>query len=133
MSETLENVRFISQLCSVNSGAWIPSSGATSVRPATAFRVMVHALETAHDGRRTRAVMRELSVMDTPLPTLRPENAVEAAAKLFGVFADEARSLGCERDQVYWLSRLKVPLAVMKVSNADKMLRSKVYHFATAI
>ena len=79
---------------------------------------MERALETAHDGPRNRAVMTETSVMDTPLPTLRPENAVEAAAKLFGVFADEARSLGCERDQVFWLTRLKVPLAVMKVSNA---------------
>ena len=74
---------------------------------------------------------RELSVMDTPLPTLTPIDALDAASQCFGIFVDSATSLGCERDQVFLLtcrgieqqrqqqgSNATVSVAVMKVSNA---------------
>jgi len=52
-----------------------------------------------------------------PAPTVS-EKAISATASIFGLAADDAKSLGSERDLAFLLLSDKQPVAVMKVSNA---------------
>ncbi len=55
--------------------------------------------------------------LSTPAPTLSTEDAIIAAVSVFGIKADDARSLGSERDQAMMLFSGGEPQCVMKVSN----------------
>ncbi len=55
-----------------------------------------------------------------PQPTLCDTDAIAAAAALFGIKANEARSLGSERDQAFLLLDRGRATAILKVTTSTK-------------
>jgi hypothetical protein len=51
-------------------------------------------------------------------PALEASDACLAAATLFGVYGDDAKNLGSERDQAFLILEGNTKVAVLKVSNA---------------
>lgn len=53
-----------------------------------------------------------------PPPELTSSDAIEIGFKVFGIDADDAKSLGSERDQAFLIIKNKQSLGVLKISNA---------------